>query len=299
MTGLEGYDLARTIPLMTLIAMGITLFLSVAVPIAAFQLCRKRFLAQWQFLFYGIMDFLIVEYLLCNGAVLILFQFRILESFAVNYKFFYILISTVLVSAIAECGRYFFIQIMSRQNLHLGNSFMFSVGTAGARSILLIASSAFQGMTIAMTINSTGLNNLVEAAGENALEMLQTIEPFYTTSPFSYLTTGIDILVSFAFHAALTLIVYIAFTKQLIKLLLPLAITLRILLELPSYMYSYHYLISNIYTAELIILIITGITVFLAFRLIKKYLPDELYQLINKKSTQKSFPKFNKTLPKS
>lgn len=290
---MDGYDLTRTVPMLSMICLGITCFISIAVPVAAFQIARKRFFGKWQTLLYGAADFLILDFLLCNMVLVGFVLIPGMNDFIETLTPLYVLLTTLIVSAIAEVGRYLMLDMLAKRKTTLGNVMMFATGIAGIRSILMIANNSFQSLTIAMTVNETGLQTLAEAAGDDAEAMLASLEPLFANSPYLYLISGLDVMISFAFHVALSIILYAAVTKRAPKYILPAAVGLRFVYEIPTYLYSYHVVITNLALAEIIAVLATVGAVCLAYYLAKNYLSEDIALIENQKNMKQAFPKFN------
>lgn len=284
------YDLSRTVPAMTVTYLAFTCFFAVVVPLLGAYICKKKFRGKLHAFFYGVSDYLVMEYMLCNLVLVGLLLIPGLGTSLESTPILYILTAAALTSVIFEAGRYFILGVVKKYDLTLANVFIFSVGTAGAFSIFKIASSAFQSMVVAFTINDAGLPQLVEEAGENAESLLALIDPLISNPSYIYLINGIDTLLAFVFHLAMSVILFVALKKEGPRHLLAIAVGIRFLYELPGYFLAYSIIFTNAVLAEAVILMITAGAGYFAYKLAFEYLAHEIDALTQKE--QSPFPKF-------
>lgn len=271
----EGFDLTRYVPVMSVTFLAFTCFFALVVPLVAVYICRSKLRASFQGLLFGIADYLSLEYMLCS----ILWMLLLLVPLFQNNSLIYIIVGLILGCIIFEVGRYYIIGILQKKNVSFSSVILFGVTVSGMNSILRVLVQAFETFVIAITINDTGLETLAKEAGENALEMLQTIEPMLDCPPFIYLMSGLDVFVNLLFHIAVTVILYAVFTKRAPNYFLPVTVGIRFLYELPGYLYSYNLIITNAYVAELISVAVTIVTAVLAYRIAMAEMPEEIASL--------------------
>lgn len=290
----ENFDLTQSVPVLSVTFLAVTCFLSIAVPLLAVYLFRKKFRASFRALLYGIADYLTLEYMLCSALWMLLLLIPVFRAYPIAY----ILVGLVIGCILLETGRYYMIGLLQKHKLSFGSLFLFATGISGMNSILRVMVKSFESFVIAITINDTGLEVLAAEAGENALAMLQSIEPMLTCQPFIYLMTGLDVFVNLLFHIAVTFLLYAVYTKRIQNYFLPVIIGIRFLYELPGYFYSYGLIITNAYVAEGITVIVTAAAAYLAYRILTAEMPDELASLIPEDKAQ-AFPDFNANVRKN
>ena len=288
------FDLTQSVPILSVTFLAVTCFMSIAVPLLAVYLFRKKFRAGYQALLYGIADYLTLEYMLCNVLWMLLLLIPVFRT----YPSAYIIVGLVIGCIIFEVGRYYIIGLLQKHNTSFSSLFLFATGISGMNAILRVMVKSFESFVIAITINDTGLEVLAAEAGENALSMLQSIEPMLTCQPFIYLMTGLDVFVNLLFHIAVTILLYAVYTKHIQNYFLPVVIGIRFLYELPGYLYSYGLFITNAYVAEGITVIVTAAAAYLAYRILTAEMPDELASLAPADEKQ-AFPKFNANVRKN
>jgi uncharacterized membrane protein YhfC len=286
-------DLTQKIPLINMVTIGVLALLSVAVPIMAFQISRKRFYARWQSLFPGLACYLIVDYGINNLLILLILNIPGAADLAGQNVVVYSICQCVLSAVASGIGLYLLLKHACRFQPSVGTILMFAAGYATARSVLLIASNAFQTLMVAMTVNRVGLDELVKQAGEDAESLLQAVEPLYQASPADYLAMAADVPLSFLFHAACCIVLYAVFCSKLPRQMIMAVIGLRFLYELPTYLYSAEFLVTSVYVSVLISAVIAVGTGYLAWIVAKRYLMDDMERLKQQKVIKKTFPDFN------
>lgn len=288
----ENFDLTMSVPVLSVTFLAVTCFLSVTVPILAIYLFRRKLHSSFQGLLFGIADGLTLEYMLCN----ILWMLLLLIPLFRTQPLAYIIVGLILGCLIFESGRYYMISLLQKYHVPFSGLFLFAAGVSGINSILRVTVTSFESFVIAITINDTGLEVLAREAGENAAAMLESIQPMLTCQPYVYLINGLDVFVNLLFHISATILVYAIFTKRLPNYFLPIMIGLRFLFELPGYLYTYG-IITNVYLAEAITVLITAATAYFAYRTATIEMPDELATLAPLQ--KQAFPDFNANIRKN
>lgn len=290
----EGFDLTRYVPVMSVTFLAVTCFLALVVPIVVIFWFRRKFHGTISSLLYGAADYLAIEWMLCQIAWMLLLLIPALQSCVPAY----ILVSLVTAAFLYEGGRYLLMRMLVRQNLSFGSVFLFAAGIFAINSFMNVLTSSFETFVVAITINDTGLEALAAEAGENAMDMLRTIEPMLTSPAFIYLIPGLDLFVNLLFHVSAAVLVYAVCRERVQKHLLPVLMALRFAYELPGYLYSYQILIPNACVAELISAAVAAAAAYLAYRIARAHLGDELASLTEAEAGSTRFPKFNKNVKK-
>jgi len=296
-------DLNQTIPLMNMVALAVSIFLSIGIPIYAFLASKRQFMGRWQTIFNGVADFLMVEFFLANLVLFLPFLIPKFQDFVTKYPLPYCILCVILIGVVSEIGRYVLLSFSFKDYPKIGTSAMFATGVATARSLLLITWNAAQSLLVCMTVNQTGLAELAAAAGDGADEMLATLEPLFTVSWLTYLSSGIDVITNFVLHFAISMIFFAVLVKHAPTYLIVLAIGLRALYELPTYLYTYQVLFPTAFIAELCVVLIAAIIGYLGWTIAHKYCAEDIKNLHwnsnnNGKNKQAPFPKFNQNINK-
>lgn len=282
----EGFDLTQRVPELSISFLSVTCSLAIVVPLIAVYLFRKLFRSEFKALFCGIAEQLTLEFMLCSIFWALLALIPVFQSSSAAY----IIVGLILTCLISEGGRYLVMGMLKQLNLSFGGLFLFAAGIFTANSVLNVMVPSFQNLVVALTINNTGLETLTAEAGENALPLLQSLKPLLTSGSFVYLISGLDLFVNLFFHVSVTILIYSVYTKRIPIYYLPMAMGLRFFYELPGYCYSYGVLITNVFLAEGISIVITAITAYLAYHTLAVELADELASL----KTQKKASAFKK-----
>lgn len=293
----------QTIPTINMISLAIVILLSVGIPIYAFFVSKRQFLGKWQTLFFGATNFLLVEFFLTNLILFIPFLIPGFQDIPSKYPLFYSILCVLLVGAISEIGRYILLSLCLKEYPNIGTSAMFATGIATTHSLLLIAWNALQSLLICMTINQTGLQELLTAAGEEAEEMLVNLEPLFTVSWLTYLSSGIHVAANFVLHFSISMIFFAVIKNHAPRYLLGLAIGLRALYELPTYLYTYDILFPTAFISELFVVLIAAAIGYIGWTITHQYCAEDIEKLhwdpyggTPKKQTP--FPKFNENIKK-
>lgn len=294
MTIYNGFDLTQKIPTATLFFLGIICIVAIALPIFLFQFVRKKFLGNWQTLLFGTIDYLIMEVIVCNLILFGIINIPGVVNFVDNHKFIYILFMVLIVAVVDEIGRYLLLDMSQKRYKGFGNILIFAIGIAGSRSILVTASQSFQSTIMGTSINQTGLSVLVEELGENADQFLQSIQPLLENSSFIYFLSIFDVVITFLFHIALSIIIFAALKNTGKKWMIGLAMFFRFLYELPVQLHSYGIFIKSFYIAEGIVIVVTLIVCYFAWKVTFQYLSEDLEELQKQKA--ENFPKYGSNL---
>jgi len=296
-------DLNQTIPTMNMVTLAVVILLSIGVPIYAFLTSKRQLVGKWQTIFYGVTDFLVVEFFLTNIVLVLPLLIPGFRNFAESHSLPFCLLCVILIGIVSEVGRYFILGLSLKENPTLGTTAMFATGAATTRSFILITWNAIQSLLICLTVNQTGLAQLVESAGEQGEEMLTTLEPLFTASWLTYLASGIDVIANFVLHFSISMLFFAVIIKQAPSWLIGIAIGLRALYELPTYLYSYQILLPTAFLSELCVVIVAAGTGYLGWTIAHQYCAEEIQNLhwdsYSGGKKQTPFPKFNEHIKKS
>ncbi len=289
---LGDFDLTRSVPVLSVTFLAITCFLSITVPVLALYIFRRKYRSSFRALLIGIADGLTLEYMLCNVIWMLLLLIPFIQSSPLAYIF----IGIILGCVIFEGGRYLMIGLMERYQIPFSGLFLLATGISGTNSLLRTSIKSFESFVIAITINDTGLETLAAEAGENAVTMLQAIEPMLTCQPYVYLMNGLDVFVNLLFHVSACVLLYGVYHKRLPNYYLPVTAGLRLFYELPGYLYTYGQIITNAYLAEGISILAAAGIAYLAYQAATTKMPDKLASLTPEGN--QAFPDFNANIRK-
>lgn len=296
-------DLNQTIPTINMVALAIAIFISIGVPIYVFLLSKRQFLGRWQTIFFGVADYLIIEFFLTNLVLFLPFLIPGFGDLTLKHPALYSILCVILLGAISEVGRYLALGMGLKEYSGIGTAAMFATGVATTRSLLLITWNAVQSLLICMTVNQTGLASLAEAAGDEAETILSTLSPLFSTSSLTYFASGLDVVANFVLHFSMTMIFFAVITRNAPKQLIVIAAGLRALYELPTYLFSYEVLIPSAFAAEILVVIITAVIGWLGWTVAHKYCKEDIDKLhldsySSGKNKSTPFPKFNENIKK-
>lgn len=303
LTGSSILDGNQTIPTINMIALAIVILLSVGIPIYAFLVSKRQFLGKWQTLFLGATDFLLVEFFITNLILFIPFLIPGFQNIPSQYPLLYSILCVLFVGAISEIGRYILLGLSLKQYPNIGTSAMFATGIATTHSLLLIAWNALQSLLICMTINQTNLQELIETAGEEAEGMLTTLEPLFTVSWLTYLSSGIHVVANFVLHFSICMIFFAVIKNHAPSYLIGLAIGLRALYELPTYLYTYNILFPSAFLSEIAVVLIAAAIGYIGWKITHQYCAEDIENLHwdpygTPQKKQAPFPNFNENIKK-
>lgn len=293
----------QTIPVINMIALAIVVLLSIGIPIYAFLMSKRQFLGKWQALFFGVTNFLFIEFFLTNMILLAPFLIPGFQDFPAKYPLPYSILCVLLIGAINEIGRYVILRLGLKEYPAIGTSAMFATGTATTHALLLITWNALQSLLICMTINQTNLQEIIASSGEETEAVLATLEPLFTVSWLTYLSSGIHVAANFVLHFSLSMIFFAVIKNNAPRYLLGLAIGLRALYELPTYLYTYQILFSTAFVSELFVVLITAVIGYLGWTITHQYCAEDIEKLHwdpygGGQKKQAPFPKFNENIKK-
>lgn len=293
----------QMIPTVNMIALAIVVLLSVGVPVYAFFISKQQFFGRWQTLFLGVVNFLFVEFFLTNFVLLALCFLPGFQKIPSEYPLPYSILCALFLGIISEVGRYILLGLNLKGYPKIGTSAMFATGTATTHSLLLITWNALQSLLVCMTINQTGLQELIQSSGEEAEEMLAALEPLFTVSWLTYISSGIHVAANFILHFSISMIFFAIVKNHAPRYLLGIAIVLRALYELPTYLYTYGILFSSAFLSEMAVVFIAAVIGYVGWRVTHQYCAEDIENLHwdsygTPQKKQAPFPKFNENIKK-
>lgn len=261
--------IAPLIPQTSLLAMGFTGVLCIAVPIVLLIVFKNRFQVKAAPFFFGAITFVIFALVLESFAhEYFLSGTTALSQAILNNPFLYAIYGGLAAGIFEEFGRFLcMMTVMKRFIYRRENSIIYGIGHGGIEAIILGSFSMLQNLMIAIALNDYGS---VEAyAGqasspEAAASVTSLLNTLIDTPASSYILSGVERMAALVLQIALSVLVYKAVVrKKYAYILVP--IVLHALIDVIAVFYQTG-LVTNLLLLEAIVVIYTIAVSIFAYR---------------------------------
>ncbi len=167
-----------------------------------------------------------------------------------------------------ETGRFLAFKTVLRRSKEKETAITYGIGHGGIESILVVGISMISSLILVAAINAMGgVENyvaLVPAESQGILR--ENLNTLLLTPPHTFLFAGIERISTIFFHIALSVIVFFAAHRPGKFYLYPVAVLAHTFLDLFAVLYQ-RAVIKSIVIIELVIIAVTAITVYFAYRI--------------------------------
>lgn len=221
----------------SLLALGVGAFLSIAIPVAAVIIFKKKHRDSWlPSAFIGAITFvvfaLILESLLHN-VMLPLVQDNIWT---------YAVYGALAAGIFEETGRFVAYKTLMRKHLTTKNSVLMGLGHGGVEAIIVLGSTLVMFLVLGIMANSVGLDKAVETVSNGSAETAEAAKlQLSGVVGYSFLDCALSVyerVVAIALHTSMSVFVYKAVTQKGKLWLYPAAIIIHALSDFPVALYQ-------------------------------------------------------------
>lgn len=247
-----------TISLATLLALGITVLVGVAIPLVLYKLFRKKFNCDKMPFLVGCVVMVTFAFLL-EQLIHGIFLPTGAGQYVYNHPWFYGLYMGVLGGLLEVGGRYVaFRWIIKDEKWNDYNALMFGAGYGGLEAVLVTALGMLSNFMVAMMVYNGQCQALMEGlTGDDLVAAQESISVLCNTSPFTYLLIPVERCATVVCHLSLSVLVWLGVKKHQGGLkLLGLAALLHMLLETSTTIINSY--TTNVLVVEIVVLAITA-----------------------------------------
>lgn len=258
----------------TTMNMWITAVVSIFLPIVLLIMWRKKMKVRIAPFFVGALIFIVFALVLENiSHSIFIIKDSGLSRFVNGNTWAYVLYGALAAGIFEETGRFVAFKFFMKNNDDKESAVTYGIGHGGIESILVVGFSMLSSIFLISTLNSMGgIDNYVALVPEESHDVVRSsLMSLYTTAPYVYLLGAVERVATIAFHIALSVFVFIAVKRPGKWYFYPAAILLHTFLDIFAVLYQ-RGVITNIIIMEAIIIVITLITSYFAYRI---YQSDE------------------------
>ena len=253
------------IPETSIIYMGISAFLTIALPIGLYLFWRKKYHLRIMPMLIGASLFfvsvMILEALLHsvvlapdeNGAIALL-----------QYPALYVIYAVLAAGIFEESARFLAFKVLKGRYSGLGTGLAYGIGHGGIEAVLLV------GVNMLVYI---GISNIANSGNMEVLnsvpDMDQMLAVLSGTPDYMFLVGGFERVLAISAHIALSVIMWLSVNKDGKKWLYPAAIVLHAVLNIPAALMQCG-VIENVFLVEALTLVGAGLIVAFAVLMVKK-----------------------------
>jgi len=195
------------ISIASMLGMTITLIIVVGLPVILLMLVYKKTKAKISSFFIGCGVFILFALIL--EQIIHSFVLGITDTFLTEHIILYGLYSGLVAALFEETGRWMAMKFFMNKNLNKQNALMYGVGHGGIEAIIIVGLTYVSNLLTAIMINAgslqTSLAVLDEEIQQTAYEQLK---PLWELPAWQFYMAGVERLIAFALHIALSVLVY-------------------------------------------------------------------------------------------
>lgn len=262
------------VPPVVMMNMAISAFISIGLPIVLLILWKKKNRSGVRLSSFvaGALTFIVFALILesmCHQ--LFLMKDSALSRFVNGNTWAYVLYAALAAGIFEETGRLVAFKFFMRNDNNKEASVTYGIGHGGVESILLVGLTMLSNLMLVFSLNSMGgLEAYVSKVPAESQELIRTsLSTLYTTPAYMYLVGGIERVCAIFFHIALSVLVFQAAKRAGKWYCYPAAIGLHTLCDVFAVLYQ-RGVIGNIFVTELLVVLMTAVTVYLAWLVYRK-----------------------------
>lgn len=264
----------ETVSPVVMMNMTISAVISIGLPIALLIIWKKKNRREVRLSSFvaGALTFVVFALILesfCHQFFLL--KDSPLSRFVNGNAWAYVLYASLAAGIFEETGRLVAFKFFMKNDNNKEASITYGIGHGGAESILLVGLTMLSNLALVASLNSMGgLDAYVAMVPAESQELIKTsLSTLYTTPAYIYLIGGIERICTICFHIALSVFVFKAVKRPGKWYFYPAAIGLHIFYDVFAALYQKG-VIPNIFVTEACMIVISGITAYLAYRVYRK-----------------------------
>lgn len=257
------------VPVASFITMGISAAISILLPVVLMILFNKKYGCKIGPCLLGAASFIVFALVLEQILHLIVLRPDGAGNIALASKpVLYTLYGCFAAGIFEETGRFVSFNILKKKHSGVKTALSYGIGHGGIEAILLAGLSMITNIVLGMLINSGGISLLPAAIAESTSALI-------TTSPFTFLASGIERLSAIIIHISLSVLVWYSVKDKRKRYLYPAAIVLHALINVPAVLFQLG-IMANIVLLEALIFVLAVGLAFTAYKLHKALSADDI-----------------------
>lgn len=284
-----GFDYTSKVPTLSMIAMVLSIILAIAVPIILFLYLKRRFRLNPQPVIYGLLAYMLGAYLIPSFISMGLQAINSATGIFDAVPFAYAALVAIMVAALELASLYLGMKFMlKRSPLTLGIALLFAILFNAFPLLQQTVSTQIDYLSISATINQTGMYEIVAdlieegtADKETIQKLLDSVSSLISSDFFYYILLALDILLMIPIHMGICAILAGRINGTIPKEGGRLIFIISGVYAISTFL-RYMNIISSPLIAELIYVMIGAASLYLAYRLLQAFQPDDLKRLLGK-----------------
>lgn len=244
--------------------MGISLIISLFVPIVGMIYLKKKYNASLKVFFIGALAFFIAVNIIESPIHTYFLSYnKGTASFLLNNPVAYMLYGGFMAGIMEETARLISFKFFIKGR-DTTTALTYGIGHGGIEAILIGALGSLNSIVYAILINKGGFQSIMEGASVSKDVIDATYNQFVNTSSLLWLMTGIERLIALSVQIALSVLVLYA-VKERKYIYYVIAIISHAIMDFPAALYQLGVL-KNVYLVEISILVMAIILVTFVFK---------------------------------
>lgn len=196
-----------TVSIASMLGMMITLIIAVGLPVILLTLVYKKTKAKISSFFIGcgifVLFALILEQIMHSIVI------GITGTFLMDHIILYGLYGGVAAALFEETGRWIAMKFLMKKNLNKQNALMYGVGHGGIEAIIIVGLTYVSNLLTAIMINSGSLQTSLAVLDEGIQQATyEQLKPLWELPAWQFYIAGVERLIAFILHIALSVLVY-------------------------------------------------------------------------------------------
>lgn len=206
------------IPMLTILAMGISMLSGLILPAAVYFIVKKKFGGTRKAFFTGCVTMFLFAFLLESGVHSVVLGGSLGEKLMGNI-WLYALYGAAMAAIFEETGRYLaFHFVLKKQMPDDANAWMYGAGHGGFEAFYLMFMTGINNLTIATLVNSGNLEVLTGSLSGAALTSIETaVEQMRTMSGAIFLLGPVERIAAIIIQLSLSVLVWFAVREKKIR----------------------------------------------------------------------------------
>lgn len=257
----------QTVPVSSLACVAISCVVSVGLPIVLAVVCARRRRGALRAVLMGALCFVVGAQILeglCHQLVFTLFP-SLQQTPAA-----YILYACLAAGLFEETARLVGLRRLCRRDDDVITGFAYGVGHGGIEAILVAVVSAVSNLSLMLAVNNGQTDALLAGmTTEQAAAVQPQIEQLAALPPMLFLASGVERVITIAFHIALSMIIWMVVTGRLPRWGYAVAVLLHAGMDVFAGL-NQTGLLSNVWILEAAIAVLTALVCAGVWQTVKK-----------------------------
>ena len=258
-----------TVSTQSMLCMGLSALVNLALPVLLFLVIRKRFGASGRAFWVGVGVFVLFALVLESMMHRLVLGSPTGEKIR-NSVWLYAVYGGLAAGVFEETGRFLAMRhVLKKEWANDGNALMYGAGHGGVEAVVLVGLTMISNLVLSVMINTGALEGIMKSVPAEALSQVETqLKALVQTQPTDFLLGIVERLLAVTIQLSLSVLVWFAAVKKGRVWLYPLAILIHAVLDGAVVILSKH---ASILATEGLLALLTLLTALLAAVVWKRY----------------------------